>query len=96
MAGSLSELVSSVQVAVELEPATFNMSTRAVFYIVANHDVVNQALQASLDLRYQDFKTRFSTFSAVVRCCTTPAVHFPRHSTAFHHVLRKSHLCTFH
>ncbi len=59
--------MSSVQVVVELAPSNCTMDSRFVYFIVANHDVLNEALQASLALRYQDFHNRYSTFSALVR-----------------------------
>ncbi len=56
-----------MQVVVELAPSNCTMDSRFVYFIVANHDVLNDALQASLALRYQDFYNRYSTFSALVR-----------------------------
>jgi hypothetical protein len=66
LAGAMSEFVSAVQVVVELPPANCTMESRAVHYIIANHDTLNEALQSSLELRYLDFRARFSTFSALV------------------------------
>jgi hypothetical protein len=66
----MSEFVSAVQVVVELPLANCTMESRFVHYIIANHDVINKALQASLDLRYQNFQDRYSKFSTLVCACS--------------------------
>jgi hypothetical protein len=73
MAGTLSELVSAVQVISSLTPSNCTIADRHVYFVVANHEAVGRVLQTSLELRFEHYTQRFSTFSALVRS-TYPGV----------------------